>query len=95
MSDLSRGAASAPQPLPLFRAALATAAAQERAARTRRPERAAALQSLTDTDLARLAEHFEALLQGPPEIAALAAQLHDALRALSPEAPATEEASDA
>ena len=82
------------QPAVVFRSALAAAAAKERGSRTRRPERLAAVRELTDGDLARLVEQFETLLHGPADAGALAAALHEGLRALSPE-PTTEEASDA
>ncbi len=84
------------QPVAVFRAALAELVGRERSARSRRPERLAALQALSDTDQAALVERFEAALSGPADAATLTGQLHAALRALCPEtALDDEEANDA
>jgi hypothetical protein len=61
MADGGAGGGSARlQPLIVFRSALAVAVAKERASRARRPERVAAVGSLTDADQAHLVEMVEA-----------------------------------
>ena len=83
-----------PQPVTVFAAALADAAAKERGSRTRRPDRIEALAGLTASDLGHLSETFAALLHGPADVGALTDELHAVLQAMSPEAP-SEEARDA
>lgn len=86
--------ARTPRPAAIFRAALAEAAARERAGRVRRPDRVQAIASLTDGDLVTLAQQFETLLRGSADAVASAASLHATLRTLSPDAP-TDEVDDA
>lgn len=83
------------QPVAAFRAALRTAADQARKSRAQRPERVQAIAALTETDLARLTDHFAALLRGPADIGALTSALHAELRALAPEQAPREEDADA
>ncbi len=90
----SAEAAEALRPAAMFRAALVAAAAEQRQARARNPERIAAANSLRDIDLARLVAEFEALLAAPPDVDALVDRLHAALRALAPELE-SEEVADA
>jgi len=90
MPETDAPSTAAPRPTVAFRTALAEAASRERAVRARRPDRVQALASLTDGDLVGLAQAFEAMLRGPADASAMAASLHAALRALSPDAPADE-----
>lgn len=83
------------KPAAMFRSALAAAAARERSVRARRPDRVQAIAGLTDSDVVSLAEEFEALLRSSADASALAARLHAALRALSPEVPVGDEINDA
>ena len=73
------------QPAAVFRSALADVVGRERNIRVRRPERVAALQTLSAADQVALGEQFEAALRGSGDLAALTAQLHEALRALCPQ----------
>ena len=91
MSASPGDAPLAVQPAAVFRAALADVVGRERNTRSRRPERVAALQTLSAADQAALGEQFEAALRGSRDTAALAAQLHEALRALCPETTVDEE----
>jgi hypothetical protein len=90
MGDPARHSSSGTQPTTVFRAQLGTAVARERGKKMLRAEKKAAVASLTDADVGRLVETFEALLDGPADVAALATDLHAALRGLSPD-PAREE----
>jgi hypothetical protein len=90
MQESDTPSTGAPRPAAVFRAALADVAARERAVRARRPDRVQAVASLTDGDLADLAQAFESLLRAPADASAMAARLHDTLRALSPDAPSDE-----
>jgi hypothetical protein len=83
------------QPVMVFRSALAEAAAKERASRPRRRDRIEAIATLTDRDLVSLTEQFDTLLRASADASELAADLHAALRALSPEEPVAEEFGDA
>ena len=91
MSASPGDAPLAVQPVAAFRAALADVVGRERNARARRPERVAALQTLSVADQVGLVEQFEAALRGSGDVAALAVQLHEALRALCPETTVDEE----
>lgn len=79
-----------PRPAAVFRTALADAASRERSVRARRPDRVQAIASLTDGDLAGLAQEFEKMLRGPADASAMAASLDATLRALSPDTSADE-----
>jgi hypothetical protein len=70
------------------------AAARERGRKMLRAEKQAAVVSLTDADVGQLIATFDALLRGPADLSALAAELDAALRALSA-AGAREEADGA
>jgi hypothetical protein len=67
-----------------FRAALGAAATRERGRKIQNPDKRAAVAGLSEDDLGRLIGKFEALLRGPADVGTLAADLHAALRALSP-----------
>jgi hypothetical protein len=87
--------ADAVRPTTAFRNALLAAALAARQKKAPSPERAAALQQLSDADLGALVTEFEALLAQPAEIARLADHLHAALRALAPEPPEEDRDADA
>ena len=91
MSASPGDAPLAVQPVAVFRTALADVVGRERNTRSRRPERVAALQTLSTADQVALGEQFEAALRGSGDLATLTAQLHEALRALCPETPVDEE----
>lgn len=74
-----------PRPTTVFRSALSSIASKERAVRTRRPDRAQALNGLSDRDLATLTQEFERLLHATADAAAMSESLHATLRTLSPE----------
>jgi hypothetical protein len=74
----------------VFQAALAEAAARERAVRARRPDRIQAIATLHDDDLVALVQELERLLRAPADLGAAVASLHATLRRLSPDAPAEE-----
>ncbi len=94
MQESTASLVRALQPVVMFRSALAEAAAKERSSRRVRQERIQAIASLTDRDLDRLAEQFEALLHlSDPNL--LAASLEEMLQTLSPESPDGEEAGHA
>jgi hypothetical protein len=84
MRDLAPATNPGLQPTTVFRAALGAAAGHERGRQARRRDRLAAVAGLADDDLGRLIGTFEALLHGPAEVGALTAELHAALRDLSP-----------
>jgi hypothetical protein len=75
----------APRPAAVFRAALTSVAAKERAVRARRPDRVQAVASLSDSDLVALSQEFELLLRASGDVTALATRLQTALRSLSPD----------
>jgi hypothetical protein len=90
MQETDARSTRTPRPAAVFRAALAAAAARERAVRARRPDRVQAIASLTDGDLATLAQELEQLLHTADDASAIAASLHATLRTLSPDAPTSE-----
>jgi hypothetical protein len=94
MHDPEPESTTGTQPTAVFRAALAEVATRERGKKALRAEKKAAVASLTDADLGRLIATFDALLRGPADVAALAAELDAALRALSPD-PVRKEADHA
>ena len=88
MQETNAPSTRTPRPAAVFRAALAEAAARERAVRARRPDRIQAIASLTDDDLSTLAQELDRLLHAADDAGAIAASLHATLRTLSPDAPA-------
>ncbi|HZS00564.1 MAG TPA: hypothetical protein VFE37_17745 [Chloroflexota bacterium] len=84
----------AARPTAVFRAALGEAAERERGRKMLRGEKRAAVAGLRDEDLGQLITTFDALLRGASDVTALTAELHAALRALSP-APTDREDDDA
>ena len=95
MHEASPESGAGRAPVAVFLAALAAAATKERASRTRREERVAAVSALSDADLATLVDQFAAMLRGEDELAALTEGLHAGLRALAPETDMDVEADDA
>lgn len=85
MRDPAPHATDGAQPTAVFRARLGAAVARERDRKALRAEKKAAVASLSDADVGRLIETFDALLTGPADVTALAEELHAALRALSPD----------
>jgi hypothetical protein len=81
------------QPSTVFRTALSAGADRERRARTRRPDRVAAVRGLADPDLVGLVAAFEAMLHGRDDVGAMAERLHGTLRALAPD-PLLDEGAD-
>ena len=86
MQETNAPSTRTPRPAAVFRAALAEAAARERAVRARRPDRIQAIASLTDGDLSTLAQELDRLLHVADDAGAIAASLHATLRTLSPDA---------
>lgn len=90
MQETNAPSTRTPRPAAVFRAALAEAAARERAVRARRPDRVQAIASLTDADLVTLTQELERLLHTTADASATAASLHATLRTLSPDTSADE-----
>jgi hypothetical protein len=90
MQEPDASAARTPRPAAIFRAALAEAAAKERAVRARRPDRIQAIAGLTDSDLGNLAAEFERLLRTSSDATAMAASLRARLDTLGPDVQADE-----
>jgi hypothetical protein len=90
MQETDAPSTRTPRPGAVFRAALAEAAARERAVRARRQDRIQAIAGLAESDLITLAQELERLLRTADDASAIAASLHATLRTLSPDAPSGE-----